>query len=117
MRLEKAIAEVEGVVVLHRTSDADHNRSVITYAGGAEPVVEAAVRAAAVACDLIDLTRHRGVHPRLGALEFFPSYRSREPASQTAWNWRGAQHSASGRNLEFRCTSIRRLRSARTACF
>lgn len=70
--LEQAISGVAGAFVLHRTSDADHNRSVITFAGGAEAVVEAALRATAVARDLIDLNQQRGVHPRLGALDVLP---------------------------------------------
>ncbi len=70
--LECAIAAVPGVVVLDRTSDLDHNRSVITFAGGPEPVLEAAVHVAAKAAELIDLTRHEGVHPRLGALDVLP---------------------------------------------
>lgn len=70
--IEQAIASVNGALVLHRTSDADHNRSVITFAAGPEAVVEAAVRAAAKASALIDLNRHQGVHPRLGALDVLP---------------------------------------------
>jgi len=70
--LEAAIASVHGSHVLHRTSDADHNRSVITFAGEAEAVLESAVRATARAADLIDLNQHRGVHPRLGALDVLP---------------------------------------------
>jgi glutamate formiminotransferase len=70
--LEAAIASVPGSHVLHRTSDADHNRSVITFAGEAEAVLESAVRAAGRAAALIDLNQHRGVHPRLGALDVLP---------------------------------------------
>jgi glutamate formiminotransferase len=70
--LESAIAAVPGAIVLDRTSDTDHNRSVITFAGPPEPVLEAAVRVAAKAAELIDLTRHQGVHPRLGALDVLP---------------------------------------------
>jgi glutamate formiminotransferase len=66
------ISAVPGVLLLHRTSDPDHNRAVITFAGPREAVVEAAVRAAAKAAELIDLNRHRGVHPRLGALDVLP---------------------------------------------
>jgi len=69
---EAAIASVAGSHVLHRTSDADHNRSVITFAGEAEAVLESAVRAAARAAELIDLNRQTGVHPRLGALDVLP---------------------------------------------
>jgi glutamate formiminotransferase len=71
-KLEAAIAGVSGAYVLHRTSDADHNRSVITFAGEAEAVLEAALRAAAAAARWIDLTRHEGVHPRVGALDVLP---------------------------------------------
>jgi glutamate formiminotransferase len=70
--IERAIASVAGAVVLHRTSDGDHNRSVITFAGPGEAVLESAVRAAAVAVELIDLRLQTGVHPRLGALDVLP---------------------------------------------
>ncbi|MBV9613281.1 MAG: glutamate formimidoyltransferase [Acidobacteriaceae bacterium] len=70
--LEEAIASVAGSLVLNRTSDPDHNRSVITFVGDEEAVVESAVRAASKAAELIDLNRHRGVHPRLGALDVLP---------------------------------------------
>jgi glutamate formiminotransferase len=60
------------MLVLHRTSDPDHNRSVITFVARSETVVEAAVRLAAKAAELIDLNHHRGVHPRLGALDVLP---------------------------------------------
>jgi glutamate formiminotransferase/glutamate formiminotransferase/formiminotetrahydrofolate cyclodeaminase len=68
----QAIASVAGVLVLHQTSDADHNRSVITFAGPADAVGEAAFRAASTARNLIDLREHRGVHPRVGALDVLP---------------------------------------------
>jgi glutamate formiminotransferase/glutamate formiminotransferase/formiminotetrahydrofolate cyclodeaminase len=71
-KLEAAIAGVRGAHVLHRTSDADHNRSVITFAGEPEAVLEAALRAAGTAVQCIDLTSHHGVHPRLGALDVLP---------------------------------------------
>ncbi|HSU33242.1 MAG TPA: glutamate formimidoyltransferase [Bryobacteraceae bacterium] len=70
--IEEAVNSVPGTLVLHRTSDEDHNRSVLTFAAGAEQVIEAAVRATAKAAELIDLTRHRGVHPRVGALDVLP---------------------------------------------
>ena len=70
--LEAAISSVAGSHVLHRTSDADHHRSVITFAGEAEAVLESAIRATARAAELIDLNVHRGVHPRLGALDVLP---------------------------------------------
>lgn len=70
--LEQAIASVGGAAVLHRTSDVDHNRSVITFAGEASSVAEAAFRAAAASKTLIDLRRHSGAHPRVGALDVLP---------------------------------------------
>ena len=70
--LQSAIAAVPGTLVLDRTSDPDHHRSVITFAGDGDSVVEAALQAAALAVKLIDLNHHRGVHPRLGALDVLP---------------------------------------------
>ena len=61
-----------GVLVLDRTSDPDHNRTVITFAGDRAPVLEAAVHAAQKAAELIDLNAQRGIHPRLGALDVLP---------------------------------------------
>jgi glutamate formiminotransferase len=61
-----------GVLVLDRSSDADHNRTVLTLAGPGAALVEAAVAGAAACARLIDLNRHRGVHPRMGALDVLP---------------------------------------------
>lgn len=68
----KTIAAVPRVAVLDYSMDPDHNRSVITFAGEPEAVVEAAVRAAAAAIELINLNMHTGEHPRLGALDVLP---------------------------------------------
>ncbi len=70
--LVAAMSAVEGVFVLDRESDADHNRSVITLAGEPEAVVEAALRGVGKALELIDLTRHTGAHPRVGATDVVP---------------------------------------------
>jgi len=70
--LVDAMSGVHGAWVLDRTSDADHNRSVITLAGEPEAVAEAAIRGAGAAADLIDMTRHAGVHPRIGATDVIP---------------------------------------------
>jgi glutamate formiminotransferase len=61
-----------GARVLHRTSDAVHNRTVLTIAGSADHVLHAAVALAGVAVKRIDLRSHRGVHPRIGALDVLP---------------------------------------------
>jgi len=63
---------VEGVHLLDYSLDADHNRSVVTIAGLPEAVVEAAIRGAGKAAELIDLTRQSGVHPRIGAADVIP---------------------------------------------
>lgn len=67
-----AIESAPGVVLLGWESDADHNRSVVTFAGNPDAVVEAAVRGTAKAAELIDLTRHQGEHPRVGATDVLP---------------------------------------------
>src|SRR5271168_1150396 len=68
----EAMREVPGVFLLDRESDADHNRSVITIAGAPEAVAEAALRGVGKAAELIDLTRHTGAHPRMGATDVIP---------------------------------------------
>lgn len=68
----RAITAHPGILLLHRTSDVDHNRSVITFAGPAASILDAAVAAVGKAAELIDLRVQRGVHPRLGALDVLP---------------------------------------------
>ena len=65
-------AAVPSVHVLDRTSDASHNRSVITLVGSGEDLVEAAVRMARTAMERIDLREHTGEHPRMGATDVVP---------------------------------------------
>jgi glutamate formiminotransferase len=67
-----AIGTIEGVSVLDHSSDATHNRSVITFAGSAEPVVRAATAAVGRALELIDMTEQAGAHPRIGAVDVMP---------------------------------------------
>jgi glutamate formiminotransferase len=70
-----AIAEAfasAGASLLDVESDRDHNRSVISIAGTAKEVVEGAVRGARAARDRIDLTKHQGAHPRMGATDVVP---------------------------------------------
>ena len=68
----QAIVSVPEVVLLDRGSDADHNRSVLTFVGPPAAVADAAFRAVEKAASLIDLTRHEGVHPRIGAADVVP---------------------------------------------
>lgn len=67
-----AAASVEGVAVLHVDADRWHHRSVITLAGPVAPLVEAAFLLVREAASRIDLTDHRGEHPRIGAADVVP---------------------------------------------
>ncbi|MBC8160357.1 MAG: glutamate formimidoyltransferase [Roseiflexaceae bacterium] len=67
-----AVRAVAGVYVLDLHSDADHNRSVLTFAGDAGAVKEAAFRAVEAAALLIDMRQHSGQHPRIGATDVLP---------------------------------------------
>jgi len=67
-----AAVEATGARVVHRTSDAAHHRSVLTILGGGDTLVDAAVALAEVTTARIDLRAHRGVHPRIGALDVLP---------------------------------------------
>jgi len=64
--------KLDGVYLLDREMDADHNRCVITIAGDRDPVQEAAIRGVGKAAELIDLNQHQGAHPRLGAADVVP---------------------------------------------
>ncbi len=67
-----AAMQVPGVRLLDWSMDAAHNRSVVTVAGLAEAVAESAIRGVGRACQLIDLTRQSGEHPRIGAADVVP---------------------------------------------
>jgi glutamate formiminotransferase len=67
-----AAMKMDGVYLLDREMDADHNRSVITLVGDPVYVAEAAIRGVGKAAELIDLTKHTGAHPRLGAADVVP---------------------------------------------
>ena len=67
-----AMSGVAGVYVLDREMDADHNRCVITLAGEPDAVAEAALLGTGKAMELIDLTKHTGAHPRVGATDVLP---------------------------------------------
>jgi len=68
----KAIESVEGITVLDVEMDPDHNRSVVTFVGEPEAVLEAAFRGVKRAAELIDMDQHRGAHPRFGAADVVP---------------------------------------------
>ena len=67
-----AMSSVTGVYVLDREMDADHNRCVITLAGEPDAVADAALRGVGKAMELIDLNKHTGAHPRVGATDVVP---------------------------------------------
>jgi glutamate formiminotransferase len=60
------------VVLLDRESDADHNRSVVTFVASPDAIVDAAIAGARKAAELIDLNKHTGEHPRMGATDVIP---------------------------------------------
>jgi glutamate formiminotransferase len=68
----KAITSVENVYLLDREMDADHNRAVITIVGPPETIGEAALHGVEAASKHIDLTKHQGAHPRMGATDVVP---------------------------------------------
>ena len=70
--LRAAVTGVAGVQLLDVQSDTAHNRSVFTFVGNPAAVVEAAFAAMRVATERIDLTKHSGEHPRMGATDVVP---------------------------------------------
>ncbi|MGA9040758.1 MAG: glutamate formimidoyltransferase [Terriglobales bacterium] len=64
--------KIEGVYLLDREMDSDHNRCVITLVGNREAIQEAAIRGVGKAAELIDLNHHQGAHPRMGAADVVP---------------------------------------------
>jgi glutamate formiminotransferase len=66
------VGQIDGVTVLDHSRDETHNRSVVTFAGNAEPVVRAAIAAVGRALELIDMDEHVGAHPRIGAVDVVP---------------------------------------------
>src|SRR5712664_2879360 len=71
-RLADAIRAVSGAHLLDRTSDASHNRSVLTIAGEARSIEAALEATIEVAIDAIDMETHDGEHPRIGAVNVIP---------------------------------------------
>jgi glutamate formiminotransferase len=64
--------KISGVYLLDREMDSDHNRCVITLVGERDAIQEAAIRGVGKAAELIDLTKHQGAHPRMGAADVVP---------------------------------------------
>jgi glutamate formiminotransferase len=70
--LADAVKATPGVMLLDYSSDSSHNRTVFTFAGSPEGVMDAAFKCAKIAVEKIDLTRHSGEHPRMGAVDVIP---------------------------------------------
>jgi glutamate formiminotransferase len=67
-----AVSATPGVMLLGYSPDASHNRTVFTLAGSPEGVMDAAFKTAKIAVEKIDLTKHSGEHPRMGAVDVIP---------------------------------------------
>ena len=70
--ITKALEAVEGVVIMDINSNSDHNRSVYTFMGDPERVLEGAKRLSDAALEQIDMSVHKGSHPRMGAVDVVP---------------------------------------------
>ncbi len=71
-QLEDVVNSIPGVTLFEAQSDESHNRSVFTFIGSPEGVLEAAFQLAKKAMELIDMTKHHGAHPRMGATDVIP---------------------------------------------
>jgi glutamate formiminotransferase len=67
-----AAMKIDGVYLLDKEMDADHNRCVVTLVGDRDAIAEAAIRGVGKAAEVIDLTKHQGAHPRIGAADVIP---------------------------------------------
>ncbi len=92
--LAAELASVSGAHLLDQSQDLSHHRCVFTLAGEPAAVAEAAVRAVGKAAELIDLTRHLGEHPRIGAADVVPFVPLHDISLEqcAAWaHWAGEQ--------------------------
>jgi glutamate formiminotransferase len=71
-KIVEAFRGKEGVKLLDYSNDEDHNRVVVTVVGEPEPLKNAVIEAMGIASELIDMTNHRGQHPRMGATDVVP---------------------------------------------
>ena len=67
-----SVRDVTGAALLGIEPDRDYNRTVVTFIGDPDAVIEAAYQATKTAADLIDMSRHKGEHPRIGAADVVP---------------------------------------------
>ena len=71
-QITDAIQAVDGIKLLNVDPGKDTNRTVVTFVGEPEPVIEAAFQGAKIAAQLIDMSKHKGEHPRFGATDVCP---------------------------------------------
>ena len=64
--------KIEGIIILDYAPDKDHNRTVLTMIGSPEQIKKAAINTAKKAAELIDMSKHQGAHPRMGATDVIP---------------------------------------------
>ena len=81
-QITDVIASVDGVSLLDVDPGASTNRTVVTFVGGPDAAVEAAFRAIKKASELIDMRKHKGAHPRMGATDVCPFI----PVSNVSWD-------------------------------
>ena len=86
-RITEAVRAVPGVRVLGLHSDADHNRSVLTFAGEEDPVLAGAVALARACFSELDLASQAGEHPRMGVLDVLPFVPLRAPRWTAPSGW------------------------------
>ena len=82
-RITDSVRAISGIIVLDLHSDPEHNRSVLTFVGAAEPLLRASVALARACMEEIDLAAQSGVHPRMGALDVLPFVPLGPPLSET----------------------------------
>src|SRR5499433_756510 len=80
-QITDAIESVDGVSLLDVDPGASTNRTVVTFVGSADAAVEAAFRAIKKAAELIDMRKHKGAHPRMGATDVCPFI----PVTNVSW--------------------------------
>ena len=80
-QITTAISSVDGVSLLDVDPGASTNRTVVTFVGSPDAAVEAALRAIQKAAELIDMRKHKGAHPRMGATDVCPFI----PVSNVSW--------------------------------
>jgi glutamate formiminotransferase / 5-formyltetrahydrofolate cyclo-ligase len=83
-KMRSALMRDGGIRLIEVNSDKDHNRSVFTYSGEPQAVLEATKRLAKAAIELIDMRAHSGAHPRMGAVDVVPFIPAREVSNEEA---------------------------------